>query len=232
HVHAASTPKREYVRLSPPPIYNWPSSIPVSTQSSHNDITKITTNAAPRQMGLCMSSGSAAAVLAKEQPASTAMVLLPMGELREYPRPATAGQALDDLVAGDAGWFLCDADEMGFDARVAAVSQAEELRPGQIYFVLPAEARRKGLRREDLAALAVRASAALVNKANTASCAGRRRRRAGSVAPLVFAPPQEAVPYKTVSALAAKRRPVARAKSAGRMQPRFAPDLSTIPKCE
>ncbi|XP_037444839.1 uncharacterized protein LOC119313666 [Triticum dicoccoides] len=188
-------------------------------------------------MGLCMSSGStAAAVRAKGQPASTAMVLLPTGELREYPRPATAGQALEDSVAGDAGWFLCDADEMPFDGPVAAVGVAEELRPGQIYFVLPAEARRNGLRREDLAALAVRASAALVKTNTVASSTGaRRRRHAGSVAPLVFAPLQEVdetVAYKTVPTLAAKRRPVARAKSAGRMQPRFAPDLSAIPECE
>ncbi|XP_020187309.1 uncharacterized protein [Aegilops tauschii subsp. strangulata] len=185
-------------------------------------------------MGLCMSSGSAvaAAARAKGQPASTAMVLLPTGELREYPRPATAGQALEDSVAGDASWFLCDADEMGFEGPVAAVAVAEELRPGQIYFVLPAEARRNGLQREDLAALAVRASVALVNKANAG---GGRRRRAGSVAPLIFAPPQEVVEtiaYKNVPALAAKRRPVARAKSAGRMQPRFAPDLTAIPECE
>ncbi|KAI5020789.1 hypothetical protein ZWY2020_045679 [Hordeum vulgare] len=181
-----------------------------------------------------MSSGSAeAAARAKGQPASTAMVLLPTGELREYPRPPTAGQALDDMVDADAGWFLCDADEMTFEGPVAAVAGDDELRPGQIYFVLPAEARRNGLRSEDVAALAVRASAALVKKAST----GRgRRRRPGSVAPLVFAaPPQEVeetVAYKTVPTLAAKRRPVKRAKSAGRMQPRFAPDLTSIPECE
>ena len=53
------------------------------------------------------------------------------------------------------------------------------------------------------------------------------------MAPLVFAPPQEVdetVAYKTGPTLAAKRRPVARAKSAGRMQPRFAPDLTAIPE--
>jgi hypothetical protein len=56
------------------------------------------------------------------------------------------------------------------------------------------------------------------------------------VAPLVFALPEEkvdqAAAYKTVPALAAKRRQVARAKSAGRMQTRFAPDLSAIPECD
>ncbi|KAM0867810.1 hypothetical protein ACQ4PT_037725 [Festuca glaucescens] len=176
-------------------------------------------------MGLCMSSGAAAvaAVQADGLAASTAMVLLPTGELREYPPTAPAARVLEDSVEAGCGWFLCDADAMGFDGAVAAVGGAEELRPGQIYFVLPAEARRNGLRREDIAALAVRASAALARKSSTS--------------PLVFAPPAEkldqtAAAYKTVPALAVKRRPVARAKSAGRMQPRFAPDLSAILECD
>ncbi|XP_047063091.1 uncharacterized protein LOC124670662 [Lolium rigidum] len=175
-------------------------------------------------MGLCMSSGAAAvaAVQADGLAASTAMVLLPTGELREYPPTATAARVLKDSVDAGTGWFMCDADAMGFDGAVAAVGGAEELRPGQIYFVLPTEARRNGLRREDIAALAVRASAALA--------------RTSSALPLVFAPPPEkacqAAAYKTVPALAAKRRQVARAKSAGRMQPRFAPDLSAILECD
>jgi hypothetical protein len=160
------------------------------------------------------------------------MVLLPTGELREYTPPATAARVLEESVEAGAGWFLCDADAMGFDGAVSAVGGAEELRLGQIYFVLPAEARRSGLLREDMAALAVRASAALVKKASSG-----RRSRAGSVSPLVFAPPAEekvdpTAAYKTVPALAAKRRQVARAKSAGRMQTRFAPDLSVIPECD
>ncbi|XP_047064559.1 uncharacterized protein LOC124672365 [Lolium rigidum] len=183
-------------------------------------------------MGLCMSSSGAAvaAVQADGAPASTAMVLLPTGELREYPPRATAAQVLQESVEAGGGWFLCDADAMGFEGAVSAVGGAEELRPGQIYFVLPAEAGRNGLRREDIAALAVKASAALVKKASSG-----RRGRAGSVSPLVFAPPEEKVDqtaaYKTVPALAAKRRQVARAKSAGRMQTRFAPDLTAIPEC-
>jgi hypothetical protein len=185
-------------------------------------------------MGLCMSSGAAAvaAVQADGVAASTAMVLLPTGELREYTPPATAARVLQESVEEAAGWFLCDADAVGFEGAVSAVGVDEELRPGQIYFVLPAEALRNGLRREDIAALAVRASAALVKKASSG-----RRSCAGSVSPLVFAPPPEekvdpAAAYKTVPSLAAKRRPVARAKSAGRMQTRFAPDLSAIPECD
>ncbi|XP_047062929.1 uncharacterized protein LOC124670476 [Lolium rigidum] len=189
-------------------------------------------------MGLCMSScGAAAAVRSERLPAaSTAMVLLPTGELREYPRGTTAAQALEGLQG-----FLCDADAMGFEGPAPAVGAGEELRPGQIYFVLPSEARRSGLRREDVAALAVTASAALVDRANAAANAASggslRRRRAMSVSPLVFAPPPEEAggnraAYKTVPAMLAKRCPVGRVKSAGRMLPRFAPDLSAIPECE
>lgn len=185
-----------------------------------------------------MSSGAAAvaAVQADGQAASTAMVLLPTGELREYTPPATAARVLEDSVELGSGWFLCDADAMEFEGAVSAVGGAEELRPGQIYFVLPAEARRNGLRREDIASLAVKASAALVKKASSTAAGSGRRRRAGSASPLVFAPPPEKVDqtaaYKTVPALAAKRRQVARAKSAGRMQTRFEPDLSAILECE
>uniref|UniRef100_A0ACD5UQ31 Uncharacterized protein n=1 Tax=Avena sativa TaxID=4498 RepID=A0ACD5UQ31_AVESA len=188
-------------------------------------------------MGLCMSSGAAAvaAVRADGLLASAAMVLLPTGELREYTPAATAGRVLEDSVESGGEWFLCDADAIGFEGAVSAVGGGEELRPGQIYFVLPAEARRNGLRREDIASLAVRASAALVQKASTAGGRGRWR-RAGSASPLVFAPPAEKVDrasaYKTVPALAARKRQVVRAKSAGRMQTRFAPDLSAIPECE
>jgi hypothetical protein len=53
----------------------------------------------------------------------------------------------------------------------------------------------------------------------------------------VFAPPAEekvdqTAAYKTVPALAAKRRQVARTKSAGRMQTRFSPDLTAISECD
>ncbi|KAM0853053.1 hypothetical protein ACQ4PT_051363 [Festuca glaucescens] len=184
-------------------------------------------------MGLCMSSSGAAvaAVQADGVAASPAMVLLSTGELRDYPPPTTAARVLEESVVAGAGWFLCDADAMGFDGAVSAVGAGEELRAGQIYFVLPAEARLNGLRKEDIAALVVKASAALVKKASTG-----RGRRAGSVSPLVFAPPEEkvhqAAACKTVPALAAKRRQVSRAKSAGRMQTRFAPDLSAIPECD
>uniref|UniRef100_A0A0A9DIM3 Uncharacterized protein n=1 Tax=Arundo donax TaxID=35708 RepID=A0A0A9DIM3_ARUDO len=183
-------------------------------------------------MGLCMSSGGA---VGEAVPKATAMVLLPTGELREYPLPATAARVLEECstAAEGTGWFLCDADRMGFEGPVAAVGGAEELRAGQIYFVLPAEARRRGLRREEVAALAVKASAALAQAAGSASGTGRRRR--GAVAPFVFSPPpEEDQQMETFAARKAapsisKRRPAARPR---RPLQRFASDLTAIPECE
>ncbi|CAN6227223.1 unnamed protein product [Urochloa humidicola] len=91
-----------------------------------------------------------------------------------------------------ADWYLCDAERMGFEGAVSAVMATNELRAGQIYFVLPAGVRRRGLSREEVAAVAVRASAALSRAAANRSGAGGRRRR-GAVARLVFAPPEEKV---------------------------------------
>uniref|UniRef100_A0A0E0LGL2 Uncharacterized protein n=1 Tax=Oryza punctata TaxID=4537 RepID=A0A0E0LGL2_ORYPU len=192
-------------------------------------------------MGLCLSSGVAAAEAGLA--ASTAMVLLPTGELREYPRPATAVRVLEDVAAAsgeeEGCFFLCDADKMGFEGPVSAVGAAAELRPGQIYFVLPGEVRRRGMRREEVAALAVKASAALAAASTTAAssgCGGRRRR--GSVAPLVFAPPEEEYEYDTLAsckpnaspaAEAGKRRPVAARRGGGKGR-QFSPDLTAIPE--
>ncbi|KAF8731305.1 hypothetical protein HU200_016359 [Digitaria exilis] len=195
-------------------------------------------------MGLCLSSGAAAeaARAAAAAPRDTALVLLPDGDLREYPRPVTAARVLDDAPSSSSAsgdWILCDADRMGFEGPVTAVPAAEPLRAGQIYFVLPAAAAgRRGLSREEVAALAVRASAALSRSAAASGSAGRRRR--GAVAPLVFAPPEEeqdeevneverALAHKAAAQRRLKRRPTPRP---GRRIERFASDLTAIPECE
>ncbi|KAL6880383.1 hypothetical protein ACP4OV_011948 [Aristida adscensionis] len=189
-------------------------------------------------MGLCVSSGAAAEAAAAPRAAAAALVLLPTGELREYPRPATAARALDDCSTDSKGssWFLCDADGMGFEGSVPAVPAADELRAGQIYFVLPAEARRRGLRREEVAALAVKASAALAKaSAAAAAASGAGRRRRGSVSPLVFTAPEaeedQPQAYKAAPAPAAagKRRAAGRPRRPLR---RFASDLAAIPECD
>ncbi|KAF7074851.1 hypothetical protein CFC21_079668 [Triticum aestivum] len=179
-------------------------------------------------MGLCVSYDAAA-----DGPA-TARVVLPSGELREYSPPATAALALEEV--GHQEWFVCDADAMGFEGSVAAVASGEALRRGQIYFVLPSDMLRRRLAPEEVASLAVKASAALV-KAATASSAGGRRRR-GSVAPLVFAPSEEdysaedrftLATFAVKPTVAQKRRVAYRG---GRSPPRFSPDLTAILESE
>ncbi|KAL6894160.1 hypothetical protein ACP4OV_008258 [Aristida adscensionis] len=181
-------------------------------------------------MGICVSCDAA------DEGAAAARVVLPSGELREYAPPATAALVLQE-AGGEAGsWFLCDADGMGFEGpvAVAAVAAGEELRPGQIYFVLPAEMQRRRLTREEVAALAVKASAALVKAAAAAapSSPGRARRRRGAVAPLVFPLPEEEYSSPDVAskppAVAQKRRVACR----GGRATRFSPDLTAIPESE
>ncbi|WOL19574.1 hypothetical protein Cni_G28376 [Canna indica] len=101
----------------------------------------------------------------------TAKVFLPDGEFREFFPPVTAAGVLGSDAAR---FFLCDADEMDFDGFVSAMGAGEGLLPGQIYFVLPRSMLKRALRAEDLAALAMKASAALV------ATGGR------AVGPLVF----------------------------------------------
>ncbi|XP_062213242.1 uncharacterized protein LOC133914102 [Phragmites australis] len=180
-------------------------------------------------MGICVSCDAA------DEGVATARVLLPSGELREYSPPATAALALEEAT-GEGPWFLCDADVMGFEGSVVAVGAGEELRPGQIYFVLRAEMQRRRLTGEEVAALAVKASAALVKAAASAAPSSPcRRRRRGAVAPLVFPLPEEeyaaadvVLPVAAKPAVVQKRRVAYR----GGKATRFSPDLTAIPESE
>ncbi|KAG2545623.1 uncharacterized protein LOC120648485 [Panicum virgatum] len=183
-------------------------------------------------MGLCMSCDAA------DEGAAAARVVLPSGELREYAPPATAAMALEE-AGGQGSWFLCDADGMVLEGpvAVAAVASGEELQPGQIYFVLPAEMQRRRLTGDEVAALAVKASSALVKAAAAAAAAQPsspcRRLRRGAVAPLVFPVPEEeyaaADPVSPVAAKPAQKRRVA---CRGGRPTRFSPDLTAIPESE
>ena len=183
-------------------------------------------------MGICMSCDAA------DEGAAAARVVLPSGELREYAPPATPAMALEE-AGGQGSWFLCDADGMVLEGpvAVAAVASGEELQPGQIYFVLPAEMQRRRLTGDEVAALAVKASSALVKAAAAAAAAQPsspcRRLRRGAVAPLVFPVPEEeyaaADPVSPVAAKPAQKRRVA---CRGGRPTRFSPDLTAIPEGE
>ncbi|XP_074592401.1 uncharacterized protein LOC141848239 [Curcuma longa] len=164
-------------------------------------------------MGVCASCNAAAMT----EMEGAAKVVLPDGGLLEYAHPATAGTVLGKDVAG---FFVCDADEMEIGGFVSAVNIGEELCLGQLYFVLPRSMLSYPLRAEDLAALAVKASAALVD------ASGRRGRRA--VAPLVF--PVLDITYRKRFEKEDREQLQRRSPRDGRRGPKFAPELIAIPE--
>ncbi|OAY85918.1 hypothetical protein ACMD2_11606 [Ananas comosus] len=161
-------------------------------------------------MGACASRDSAEAAAT-----ATAKVVLPGGGLREYAGPVRAAHV---LRGERTCLFVCDADAMEIEGFVGELGDEEELLPGQIYFLLPRSMLKRPIRADEIAALAVRASEALLAAAAPRS-GGRGRRRA--VAPLVFAAAPEDVEKK-------KRMGGAR-KGSGRGR-KFEPDLGAIPE--
>ncbi|EOA14145.1 hypothetical protein CARUB_v10027290mg [Capsella rubella] len=100
-------------------------------------------------MGACVSRESLRSDSAK-------LILLD-GTLQEFSSPVKVWQILQKNPT----CFVCNSDEMDFDDAVSAVSGNEELRSGQLYFVLPLTWLNHPLRAEEMAALAVKASSAL-----------------------------------------------------------------------
>ncbi|CAN6281461.1 unnamed protein product [Urochloa humidicola] len=116
-------------------------------------------------MGACNSCEATAVAAAPGTAPAEARVVLADGALRRFPGGTRASQAVKAAAAGGApagAWFLCSADGLELGGAVAGVGPEEPLQPGQLYFVLPAAMRRRPLQAEEMAALAIRASAALV----------------------------------------------------------------------
>jgi hypothetical protein len=113
-------------------------------------------------MGACNSCEATAVAAAPGSTAAEARVVLADGALRRFPGGTRASQAVKAAAGTAASWFLCSADGLELGGAVAAVGSEEALQPGQLYFVLPAAMRRRPLQAEEMAALAIRASAALV----------------------------------------------------------------------
>ncbi|XP_071675752.1 uncharacterized protein [Lolium perenne] len=95
--------------------------------------------------------------------ATAARVVLADGQLQRFPGGTLASHALKAAAAAvvSGACFLCSADGLELGGSVAAVAHDEELQTGQLYFILPAATRRRPLQAEEMAALAIRASAAL-----------------------------------------------------------------------
>lgn len=150
-----------------------------------------------KEMGCCVSRSTAAAAVERRQvvavDATAAMVMDLDGTMARLEAPVAARVAL----GGDAySCFVCGADELDYGAPARAMGDDEALQPGQLYFVLPVSALRRPLSGHDMAALAVKASAALSSIGVPTSSATRRkddrdgaaasgkRRRTSRVAPL------------------------------------------------
>ncbi|TVU32901.1 hypothetical protein EJB05_24666, partial [Eragrostis curvula] len=107
-----------------------------------------------------------------------ARVIAADGSLQEV-LPASHGGATvsdvlacgDDAASSSSSFFVCNSDALYFNESPPALAPGELLRPGQIYFVLPAAMLGRPLSSAEMAELAVRASAAL------ASSDGKPRRR-------------------------------------------------------
>ncbi|CAA0832752.1 Unknown protein [Striga hermonthica] len=100
-------------------------------------------------MGICSSCESTTV--------ATAKLIMDDGGLQEFTCPVKVSYVLQTNPA----CFICNSDEMEFGDVVSPVSDDDELQPGQLYFALPLSRMRRRLRAEEMAALAVKATAAL-----------------------------------------------------------------------
>ena len=131
-------------------------------------------------MGAGHSRSHRSSVSPQQQPAS-ARVIAADGSLTEYfPASSSSPVSVSDVLGDDnvgqrRRFFLCSSDALYFDADVPALGGGELLRPGQIYFVLPADMLGRPLSSADMAAMAVRASEALVTARARARPLGRAR---------------------------------------------------------
>ncbi|KAF7110244.1 hypothetical protein CFC21_110380 [Triticum aestivum] len=116
-------------------------------------------------MGSGLSRNHRSSVAPQQQP-SSARVIAADGSLTEFATSSPVSVS-DVLAAGNAGgsFFLCNSDALYFDEDVPALGGGELLRPGQIYFVLPAAMLGRPLSSADMAAMAVQASEALAARA-------------------------------------------------------------------
>ena len=113
-----------------------------------------------------------------DSPVPACRVIAADGSLKELPAPCPLA-AVSDVLGLDgqtpvASSFVCNADALYFNEHPPALAPGDLLRPGQVYFLLPADLLGRPLSAADMAALAVRASAALASSGKP-----QQRRRGG-----------------------------------------------------
>lgn len=162
-------------------------------------------------MGICSSSESTSV--------ATAKLILVDGRLQEFSYPVKASYVLQK----NRDCFICNSDEMDFDDVVSAVAADDELLPGRLYFALPLSSLKRPLQAEEMAALAVKASSALMRSGGD-KCGCRRK----SVSPAWFSD-EESNSCRDVAAAAAAESGGGRRGGRGRRRS-FTAMLSAIPE--
>lgn len=157
-----------YISTPSPSFLFYIYSSPFTSPSSKTTTTTILS--LRTQMGIC-SSCDATSV-------STAKLILNDGRLEEFSYPVKVSYVLQR----NPSCFICNSDEMDFDDIVSAIHEDEELQPGQLYFALPLSRLRQPLQAEEMAALAVKASSALMKGGGGEKCRCRRK----SISPEIF----------------------------------------------
>ncbi|KAL5168508.1 hypothetical protein HKD37_11G030642 [Glycine soja] len=163
-------------------------------------------------MGNCSSSDSTQL--------ATAKLLLQDGRLQEFSYPVKVSFLLHNYPA----CFICNSDEMEFHDVVSPIHEDQVLQPGQLYFALPLSLLRHSLQPHEMAALAVKASSALMKTAH--KCGSSRKQ-------ILFSNEYDSNPKRVSPTLAADAGTVhrrGRATGASGGKGRFAALLSSIPE--
>ncbi|KAI9113633.1 hypothetical protein K1719_015560 [Acacia pycnantha] len=131
----------------------------------------------------------------------TARLILEDGQLREFTYPIKVSYVLQKYPM----CFICNSDEMDFDDVMTAIDEDEVLQPGQLYFALPLSRLNHPLRADEMAALAVKASSALMKSGGGVKYIGRRT-------PIVVPGDENSKSCRTVSQRVSSARGVGRSK--------------------
>ncbi|GMI86429.1 hypothetical protein like AT2G23690 [Hibiscus trionum] len=161
-------------------------------------------------MGICSSCDSTHV--------ATAKLILQDGRLQEFPYPVKVSYVLQRNPM----CFICNSDEMDFDDVASAIEEDEELQPGQLYFALPLSWLKHPLQAEEMAALAVKASSALM-RGGAGERSGSRRK---TVIPFAFS---DDSPRRKVASPVGGSGSEKRGR-AGRGRRKFKAMLSAIPE--
>ena len=137
----------------------------------------------------CFHRGSVSRQVHQPDSPAPARVIAADGSLKELPAPSSPLAAVSDVLGLDgqtpvASSFVCNADALYFNEHPPALAPGDLLRPGQVYFVLPADLLGRPLSAADMAALAVRASAALASSGKPQQRRGGTSKKALRVMPV------------------------------------------------